>query len=473
MKIKIIILYFDLVYFFAKSMARLDEIKLPPHNIETEKAVLSCVLIDNEAMYNIESYWINSKDFYSKEHEIIFEAMHSLFFARKTIDVVTLSEYLTKNKEIWNIWWVEYLYDVSLYIQSASWVSDYAKIVKEKSVLRQILKISQGIIWEVYEQKPVVDILEVIEKKIMSLTQYQMHDSMLHIKDILSWRYEDYYEMSENPDIITEKVSLTSYWKLDQISWWFKPWELIILAARPAMGKTSFALNIAENASTKYNKAVAIFSLEMSSEQIADRMISTVSNIPMRQIAKWDLQNDDFWKIWNAMERLWRANIYIDDKGWSTVQEIKSKIRKIKIEKWGIDLIVIDYLQLMTWTNRFAWNRVQEISEISRWLKEMARELSVPVIALSQLSRAVESRPDKRPQLSDLRDSWAIEQDADMVLMLYREEYYDEETEKRHIADIFVRKNRNGPTWEIPLYFQNSIMKFSNLSQEQLEQIED
>lgn len=454
-------------------MPTLDDIKLPPHSIETEKALLSCILIDNEVMYNIESYGINAKDFYSKEHQIIFEAIHGLFFARKTIDVVTLSEDLSKKKEIWNIWWVEYLYDVSLFMQSASWVSDYARIVKEKSVLRQILKISQNIIWEVYEQKPVTDILEIIEKKIMSLTQYQMHDSLVHIKDILSWRYEDYYEMSENPDILKEKVCLTHYWKLDQISGWLKPGELIILAARPAMGKTSFALNIAENVSTKYNKSVTIFSLEMSSEQIADRMISTVSNIPMKQIAKWDLQNDDFGKIWDAMEKLGRANIYIDDKGWSTVQEIKSKIRKIKIEKWWIDLVIIDYLQLMTWSSYFAWNRVQEISEISRWLKEMARELGVPVIALSQLSRAVESRPDKRPQLSDLRDSWAIEQDADMVLMLYREEYYDEETEKKHIADIFVRKNRNGPTWEIPLYFQNSIMKFSNLSNEQLEQLED
>jgi len=289
----------------------------------------------------------------------------------------------------------------------------------------------------------------------------------------LAGRYEDYYKIAENPEILKEKVTLSWYHKLDQISWGFKPGELIILAARPAMGKTSFVLNVAENVATKQGKSVAIFSLEMGKEQIADRMISMASWIPMKQITSWDLQDDDFIKIWNAMEKLGSANIYIDDKWGATVQEIKSKLRKIKLEKWGLDLVIIDYLQLMTGSSRFAWNRVQEISEISRWLKEMARELEVPVIALSQLSRAVESRPDKRPQLSDLRESWAIEQDADMVLMLYREEYYDPETDRKHIADLFVRKNRNWPTGEVPLYFENSIMRFSNLSDEQIEELAD
>jgi len=454
-------------------MASLEDIKLPPHSIETEKALLSTVFIDNDVMYNLEGYWIVPSDFYAKEHQIIYKAMHDLFFQRKTIDVVTVSDYLTKKKEIDNIWWIQYLYDISLYVPTAAGASDYAKIVKEKSILRQILKVSQNIIWDVYDEKPVETILEVIEKRIMSLTQFQMHDSLVHIKDILSGRYEDYYKIAENPNLLTEKVVLSGYDKLDQISWWFKPWELIILAARPAMGKTSFVLNIAENAAVKWWKSVAIFSLEMGNDQIADRMISMASWIPMRQITKWDLQDDDFVKIWNAMEKLGWANIYIDDKGWATVQELKSKLRKIKIEKWGLDLVIIDYLQLMTWSTRFAWNRVQEISEISRWLKEMARELWVPVIALSQLSRAVESRPDKRPQLSDLRESWAIEQDADMVLMLYREEYYDPETDRKHIADLFVRKNRNWPTWEVPLYFENNIMRFSNLSEEQLEELVD
>lgn len=452
-------------------MPSIEDIKLPPHNIETEKALLSCIFIDNESMYTLDGYGITKEDFYAKEHQIIFDAMHQLFLNRKTIDVVTVSDYLTKKKEIDNIWGIQYLYDISLYLPTAAWISDYAKIVKEKSILRQILKVSQKIIWDVYDEKPVETILDSIEKRIMSLTQFQMHNSLVHIRDILAWRYEDYYKIAENPEMLTEKVVLSKYNKLDQITWGFKPWELIILAARPAMGKTSFVLNIAENVATKLWKSVAIFSLEMWAEQIADRMISMASSIPMKQITKWDLQDEDFVKIWNAMEKLGGANIFIDDKWWATVQELKSKLRKIKIEKWWLDLVIIDYLQLMTWSNRFAWNRVQEISEISRWLKELARELEVPIIALSQLSRAVESRPDKRPQLSDLRESWAIEQDADLVMMLYREEYYDPETDKRHIADLFVRKNRNWPTGEVPLYFENSIMKFSNLSDEQIENL--
>jgi len=454
-------------------MPTLEDIKLPPHNIESEKALLSSILIDNDIMYNMDSFWITDKDFYAKEHQIIYDAINSLFFSRKTIDVITLSDHLTKKKELENIWWIQYLYDISLFSQTSTWAFDYARIVKEKSVLRQILKLSQNIIWEVYEEKPIQSILDIIEQKIMKLTQYQLHDSLVHIRDILVWRYEDYYKITENPDMLWEKVVLTKYEKLDKISWWFKPWELIIIAARPAMGKTSLALNIAENTSVKWKKSVAIFSLEMWSEQIADRMISMASWIPMKQIVKWDLQDNDFIKIWNAMEKLWNTNIYIDDKWWSTVQEIKSKLRKIKLEKWGLDMVIIDYLQLMVWSKNFAWNRVQEISEISRWLKEMAREIEVPVIALSQLSRAVENRPDKRPQLSDLRESWAIEQDADMVLMIYREEYYDEETERKHIADLFIRKNRNWPTWDIPLYFEKSIMKFLNLSEDKIREFEE
>jgi len=451
----------------------LDDIKLPPHSIETEKALLSTVFIDNDVLFQIAWCWITEEDFYSKEHKIIYNAIHNLFLKRKTIDVVTVSDVLTKMKELELIWWTNYLYDISLYLPTAIWVSDYAKIVKEKSVLRQVLKVSQQIIWEVYDQKPTEEILEEIEKKIMSLTQFQMNDSLVHIRDVLSWRYEEYYKIAENPELLSENVVLSKYDLLDNISWWFKPWELIILAARPAMGKTSLVLNLAENVSTKWWKAVAVFSLEMGADQIADRMVSMASNIPMRQISKWDLQDNDFMKIWNAMEKLSSANIFIDDKWWATIQEMKSKLRKIKIEKWWLDLVIIDYLQLMTWSNRFAWNRVQEISEISRWLKEMARELKVPVVALSQLSRAVESRPDKRPQLSDLRESGSIEQDADMVIMIYREEYYDNETEKKHIAELFIRKNRNWPTGEVPLYFENSIMRFSNLSQEQIDELQD
>ena len=440
-----------------------EDFKLPPNSIESEKAVLCSILIDNDCMYSTEWYAIIPKDFYAKEHQIIFDAMQDLFSRRKTIDVITLSNQLTKKWELDNIWWIQYLYEISMFLPTASWIKEYAKIVKEKAILREILKTAQTIIWDVYDEKNVEDILETIEKKIMALTQFQLADSLVHIKDILSGRYEDYFRLSENPDIITEKNTHTWYEDLDKISWWFKPKELIILAARPAMGKTSFALNLAQNAAIKYNKKIAIFSLEMGKEQIADRLISIVSGVPMNKITKWDLSEEDFASIWIALEKLWWVDIYIDDKGWSTVQEIKSKLRKIKIEKWGLDLVIVDYLQLMRGTSKFVWNKVQEIGEISRWLKELSRELDVPILALSQLSRAVENRPDKRPHLSDLRESWAIEQDADMVLMLYRDEYYDPDTDKKWIADLFVRKNRNWPTATIHLYFQKNIMKFTSV----------
>ncbi len=444
-------------------MANIANMNLPPHSIESEKAVLCSIFIDNNCMYTTEWYGIKASDFYLKEHQYIFEGMHNYYQNRKTIDVVTLSDYLGKRKELEKIWGIQYLYDISMFIPTASGIKAYSKIVKEKAVLRDILSASQKIIWSVYEEKPVEEILEEVEKTIINLTQYQMADSLVHIKDILNGRYETYFELAEDPEKIKELNTNSGYEWLDIAAWWFKPWELIILAARPAMGKTSFALNLAENAAIKYGKKVAVFSLEMGKNQIADRLISTVSKVNMTKISKWDLTDEDFASIGQALEKLWWVDIYIDDKWWATVQEMKSKLRRLKIEKWGIDILIIDYLQLMTWSNRFAWNRVQEISEISRGLKEMARELEIPVLALSQLSRAVESRPDKRPQLSDLRESWAIEQDADMVMMLYREDYYDSDTDRKWLADIFLRKNRNWPTASIELYFEKQIMKFSNL----------
>ena len=429
-------------------MVSIDEMKLPPNNLDAEKAMLCSILLDNESIFICEWFAIKSDDFYLKEHQLLFESILEMFSNRKTIDIITLSDNLVKKWVLEKIWWVQYLYDISLFLPTASWVKEHAKIVKEKSVLRQVLKVAQNIIGEVYEEKEVSEILESIEKKIMWLTQFKLSDSLVHIRDILEWRYEDYFRRSENPEEIWKYVTSSWYLDLDNITGWFKPWELLILAARPSMWKTSLALNIAENAAVKYWKKIAIFSLEMGKDQIADRLISTVSGISMKKITTGDLVEKDFVSIWEALEKLWWVDIFIDDRWWATVQEIKSKLRKLKIEKWGIDLLIIDYLQLMSGT-KFVGNRVQEISEVSRWLKEMARELEVPVLALSQLSRAVESRPDKRPHLADLRESWAIEQDADMVMMLYREDYYDPDTDKKWIAELFVRKNRNWPTADV------------------------
>ena len=451
-------------------MVTLEDLKLPPHHTEAEKSALSCALLDNDSMYLFEWVALHPTDFYQKEHQYIFEALLSLWAQRTTIDVITLSDALTK---LWpeildSVWGQDYLYDLASYAITATWAHEYGKIVKEKSVLRNILKTCQNISGDVYEQKPVPELLERIEKRIFDLTQVNMADSMLHIKDVLSQRVEDYMEIVDNPEKLGENKVNTWYRDLDNALWWFQPGQLIIIAARPAMGKTAFALNVLTQAAMKWKKTVSLFSLEMGSEQIIDRILCATAKVPMNRISKGQLDEWDFASLGEAMEQLSWCNIYIDDKWAVTLQELRSKLRRLKIEKGSLDMVVIDYLQLMSaWGSRFAGNRVQEISEISRGLKELARELKIPIVALSQLSRAVESRPDKRPQLSDLRESWAIEQDADAVLMLYREEYYDTYTDKKWLANIFIRKNRNGPTDDVELQRVAHNMSFYNLEQKQ------
>lgn len=439
-------------------MAWIEDINLPPHNIEAEKWLLCGIFLDNETMWIADSDKLWSGDFYKKEHWLIFKAMNQLRQDRKTIDVVTVSDQLSKNQEIDYIWWIDYLYDLSTFVLSTASCKEYSQIIKEKSILRQILKVSQWIMWDVHQQKETLEIMESIEKKIFELTQYQTGDTIRVIGDILNGRVEEYMQIVDNPEKVDEQKVFSGYTWIDEMLTGFKPWELIILAARPSMWKTSFALNILSNVAEK-GKTVAFFSLEMNSESIVDRLVSENSQVPMYRISKWELDQEDFSKIGEAMEYLWTKKIFIDDKWVATVPTLKSKLRKLKIEQGSLDLVIIDYLQLMHGTI-FVWNRVQEISEISRWLKELARELWVPIVALSQLSRAVEQRIDKKPQLSDLRESGAIEQDADSVIMLHREDYYDPDTDRKWSTDICIRKNRNGAVWEVELMFKANIMKF-------------
>ena len=444
------------------------DLRLPPHNIDAEKWVIGSVLLDNDVMHNVEALSLKPEDFYQPEHQSIYKAVQNLYHEHKRIDVITVSDELKKEWELEKVWGTDYINELAVFVVSPSLAYDYAKIVKEKSVLRRILKVSQDIIGQVYEEKDVRDILDTIESKIFNLTQVDFFDSMRHIREILDMRADDYMRLAQDPDSLTRWKVNTGFKTIDDFLGGFKPWELIILAARPSMGKTSFALNVAANAAVKYKKSVAVFSLEMGSEQIADRILSLEAEVPLTKITKWQLDDNDFEKIWAAMTKLGEADIHIDDRWWATVAEVRSKLRRLKIEKGKLDFVVIDYLQLMHSPNiKLAWNRVQEIWEISRGLKELARELNVPILALSQLSRAVESRADKKPQLSDLRESGAIEQDADTVLMLFREDYYDSDTERKGIADIFVRKNRNWPTWELALRFEKSIMKFFDLAPEE------
>lgn len=435
------------------------EYTLPPHNIEAEKWVISWALMDSETIWIFEWDGIVPGDFYQREHSMIYEAIAQLWNWKKTIDVVTVSDQLSKNGNLESIWGIDYLYELSAFLISTSPCVEYSKIVKEKSLLRQVLKVCQQITWDAYEQRDTIEIFDDIERKIFALTQNQVWDSILSIEEILRGRVEDYMEIVDHPENFNSDKVNSWYAQIDEMLTWFKPGELIILAARPSMWKTAFALNVLTNIALDQKKSVAMLSLEMSKESIVDRIMSEVSWVPMYKISKWNLDNSDFAQMWEAMEKLSTANIFLDDKAWITVPILKSKLRKLKIEKKQLDLVIIDYLQLMHATV-FQWNRVQEISEISRGLKELAKELQVPILALSQLSRAVEQRIDKKPQLSDLRESGSIEQDADAVLMLHREEYYDPDTDRKWATDVCIRKNRNGAVWEVELHFEKEIMKF-------------
>ena len=444
-------------------------LKIPPHSIEAEQSVLWSILIDKDCFITI---WemLSSEDFYSDSNSIIFEIMSGLYKLNKPIDLITVKEKLDDNKTLEKIWWIIYLSELTEIVPTTSNIFEYAQIVKNKSVLRKLLKAWNEILSLWYnENEALPKLLEKAEKQIFEVTQTFIRNKLVHINEILTWRYEEFAEIHENPDLIKEHRLQLWFSGLDEklgLKWW----DMVILAARPSMWKTAFALNIAQNVWFQ-NKNVAIFSLEMSKEQLTDRMIASAMEINSWKLAKWELEDNEFAKIGEAMEMLSWANIYIDDTAWWNLWDLKSKCRRLQMESW-IDLVIIDYLQLMT--NGNSMNRVQEVSEISRWIKELARELNVPIIALSQLSRTLESRPDKRPIMSDLRESGSIEQDADIIMMLYREEYYDEFTDRKGVTDILIRKNRNWPIWNTELMFQKNNQKFvqieRNMQSEYLEE---
>ena len=445
-------------------MVSLEDITLPPHNVEAEKWVIAGVLLDNELLYVYEWIGIEPRNFYKKEHDLIFTAIKSLRQSRKTVDAVTLGDELTKMGDLDNVWWSDYLFELSTFLVTTSWCPEYAKIVKEKWLLRDILKVCQKVSGEVYEQKKeTLDIMEFIEKQIFDLTQITTGDKLEHIKEVLGKRIDEYMEILDNPSKIDENKVMSQYGRLDELLWWFKAGELIILAARPAMWKTAFALNLLVNTAIVQRKAAAFFSLEMTSSQLVDRLLSTVTTIPMYKISKGKLDTDDFSQMGEWIEKIGDSPVFLDDKWSANVAQLRSKLRRLIVEKWQIEMVIIDYLQLMEWSGAYMWNRVQEVSQISRWLKELAKELHVPIIALSQLSRGVEQRIDKKPQLSDLRESWSIEQDADVVMMLHREEYYDPDTDRKGSTDVLIRKNRQWMVGEVELKRNAEVMKFDEI----------
>lgn len=431
-------------------------LKIPPHSIEAEMSVLWSLLIDKDWFLVISDLLLKD-DFYDDKHAKIYEVMLDLYTRNKPIDIITVNERLDDKKLLDEIGWINYIIELTQIVPTSSNIFEYAQIVKNKSVNRKLIKAWNEIILYWYdEEKNINELLEKSEKSLFWVTQIFIKNKLVHIWDILEGRFEEFSQIHNNPESVKNHRLYSGYKSLDNLIWWLKWWDLVVLAARPSMWKTAFSLCVAQN--VWFNrKNVAIFSLEMSKEQLTDRMIASSIWINSWKLAKWELEDDDFAKLWDAMEKLSSANIYIDDSAWGNLLDFKSKARRLKMEAW-LDLIIVDYLQLMTNWNSF--NRVQEIGEISRWIKSLARELSVPIIALSQLSRAVESRQDKRPILSDLRESWSIEQDADIVMMMYREEYYDEFSEKKWVTDISIKKNRNWPIWSIELMFDRTNQRF-------------
>ncbi|OIP54794.1 replicative DNA helicase [Candidatus Gracilibacteria bacterium CG2_30_37_12] len=430
--------------------------KIPPHSQEAEHGVLGSILLDKEGMFQVSALLVEA-DFYDPNNGLIYGAMMDLFARNKPIDILTVREYLDDRQNLEKIGGNAYLIQLTESIFTSANIYQYAQIVKQKGILRKLIKAGNDILLAGYDEESDINkLLEKAEQSLFTVTQTFIQNKLVHIRDIINLRYEAFAEIHENPDRANDGITHTGFRSLDGKIGGFKPGDMVILAARPSMGKTALALNIAQNIAEE-GKSVAVFSLEMSKEQLTDRLICATMGVDSWKLQKGELADEEFMRMGDALERLSKANIYIDDSAAGNLLEIKSKARRLKLES-GLDFIVIDYLQLMSAGNPM--NRVQEISDISRGIKSLARELEVPIMALSQLSRAVESRVTKEPILSDLRESGSIEQDADVVLMIYREDYYDEFTENKGITNVFVRKNRNGPVGGVDLKFEKKYMKF-------------
>lgn len=439
--------------------------KIPPHSPEAEKATLGSVIIDNNALTKIADF-LKSEDFYFGNHKTIFEAMIELYMRRMPIDLKILSTHLEDHGKLQLIGGSSYLSELTLELPTATHVIQYALMVKQKSTLRKLIAAGDKITGLGFnEAGNPEELLEEAEKTLFSVSQTFVKDRFIHIKDILTQTYEKISDLHD-PTGKEKYIGLpTGFRSLDYIISGLQPTDLVILAARPSMGKTALAMNMAQNIARK-GKSVGIISLEMSREQLVERMFCALLGVDSWKMRTGRLTDEDFSRIGPVMDDLMQTNIFIDDSTGNSIVELRTKARRLKAEH-GLDLLIIDYLQMMSaFKPSYQVNRVQEISEITRALKNLSRELHIPVLALCQLSRAVENRPSKIPQLSDLRDSGSIEQDADIVLMMYREDYYEEDTDKKGITDIFIRKHRNGPTGHIQLMFEKEKVRFLDIERE-------
>lgn len=436
--------------------------KNPPHSYDAELSVLGSILTDPDSYIKIGDL-LQSDDFYAPKNQLIYGAMNELISKNAKVDLITLSNHLSAQNTLEKSGGSSYLAELIETVPTSAHIVQYAMIVKHKSTLRKLLKAGQNITALSYEEdQDIESLLETAEKQLFSVSQNFVKDKFVHIKDVLTATYDKIVDLHD-PDMKDKFVGVpTGFKSLDHLTNGLHPSDLVILAARPSMGKTALALNFAQNAAKK-GYSVGVISLEMSKDQLVERMFCSLLEVDSWKIKSGKLEESDFARIGPVMDQMNSLKIFIDDSLGSSVTELRAKTRRLQMEH-GLNMLVIDYLQLMSSNKGGAnFNRVQEISEISRSLKALARELNIPIVALSQLSRAVESRPNKEPVLSDLRESGAIEQDADIVLMLYREDYYDSDTERKGLVDLFIRKHRNGPVGQIEMRFRKERMRFYDI----------
>lgn len=433
-----------------------------PQNLEAEASLLGAVLIDSDAIVKIADA-ISSRDFFDPKHLRIYEAMTQLYERHEAIDVLTLSDRLKGNGHLEMIGGASYLTELTNFVPTAANVEQYADIVAQKALRRRLIAASKDIVGLGYdESKQLRELIEEAETRLFEVSQQHVKQSLVSLESVLAESFDRLDDLHKDKQKI--RGVPTGFRDLDNMLAGFQKSDLIILAARPSMGKTALALNFAHNVGIQSAAPVLIFSLEMSKEQLVDRLLSMESGVDAWALRTGNLTDADFEKIGQAMGTLSEAQIFIDDSPGITVSDMRTKARR-EAHQHELGLIVVDYLQLMSGGSKYGsdGNRVQEISEISRGLKGIARELNVPVLALSQLSRSVENRTPQIPQLSDLRESGSIEQDADVVAFIYREEYYNPETDRKKLTDIFIKKHRNGPTGGVELYFDNEKQRFRSV----------
>lgn len=436
--------------------------KLPPQSVEMEQSVLGAILLENEALAKVLET-LDERDFYHDAHRWIFQAMIALFEENVPIDLLTVTERLRKNERLEAVGGASYLAELVELVPTAANVWHHARVVREKAVLRGLIHTATSIVTESYEDTDDVDILlDRAEQAIFEISQRKATTGFMHINAILKGSFKRIEQLYERKELVTGVP--TGFIEFDRRTAGLQPSDLIIVAGRPSMGKTAFSLNIAQHVGIQVGRPVAIFSLEMAKEQLVLRMLCAEARIDSSKLRTGFLSREDWPRLTKAAGTLSEARIYIDDTPAQSSLDIRAKARRLRAELGDLALIIVDYLQLMQGRSR-SENRQQEISEITRALKALAKELQVPVVALSQLSRAVEQRKPPRPQLSDLRESGAIEQDADVVALIYRDEVYDENSDDKGVAEIIIGKQRNGPTGVVRLAFRGEYTRFENLAE--------